>query len=77
MALQQYRMALDLARAADIAPPDVHYHLGLALKALGRNPEAAAAFQRALAIDPNFQGAEDARIQLEAARATAAAAGKS
>jgi tetratricopeptide (TPR) repeat protein len=73
VALQQFRLALDLASAIDIAPPAVHYHLGLALRALGRDPEAAAAFQRALEIDPKFEGADDAQSQLEAARATAAA----
>jgi tetratricopeptide (TPR) repeat protein len=73
VALQQFRLALELAATSDIAPPAVHYHLGLALKALGRHGEAVSAFQRALEIDPEFQGAEDARIQLEASRATAAA----
>jgi tetratricopeptide (TPR) repeat protein len=76
VALQQFRMALDLSRALDIAPPAVHYHLGLALAALGRSTEAASAFEQALEIDPGFQGADDARAQLEAAR-TATATGSS
>jgi tetratricopeptide (TPR) repeat protein len=77
VALQQFRLALELARAVDITPPAVHYHLGLTLAALGRHPEAAFAFQRALEIDPHFQGADDAREKLEEARATAAAGSSS
>ena len=72
IALQQFRMSLELSRAIDIAPPAVHYHLGLTLAELGRHAEAVSAFERALEIDPQFHGAEDARIQLEAARITAA-----
>lgn len=69
IALQQFRYALDLAEQLDIAPPAVHYHMGVSLAELGRKREAVAAFDRALEIDPSFQDAKDARMQLEAAKA--------
>ncbi len=47
--------------------------MGLALKALGRNDEAAPAFERALALDDKFANADDARRELEAAKTSAAA----
>lgn len=72
IALQQFRNSLELSSALDIAPPAVHYHLGLTLTALGRKSEAASAFEKALAIDPEFQGADDARQQLEAMQKTSA-----
>lgn len=65
-ALQQFRYALGLARDLDIEPPAVHYHLGVSLAALGRKPEAAAAFDRALALDPQFEDAKQARSELGA-----------
>jgi tetratricopeptide (TPR) repeat protein len=45
----------------------LNYHIGLALAALDRNDEAADAFREALAIDPNFLRADDARRRIEAA----------
>jgi tetratricopeptide (TPR) repeat protein len=73
-ALQQFRRALDLSRARDEEQPDYHYHLGLALRALGRADEAAAAFEQALALDGGF---EDARQALDVLRAGSGdAAGK-
>lgn len=72
-ALQQFKYALELAqRDADdnaVERPEYHYHAGLALQALGRTSEAAPAFERALALDGQFAGADDARRQLEAAKA--------
>ena len=46
--------------------------MGLALKALGRHDEAAAAFARALQLDAEFENADEARRELEAARAVTA-----
>jgi tetratricopeptide (TPR) repeat protein len=37
--------------------PAAHYHLGIALAALGRYSEAALAWERALALDPDFRAA--------------------
>jgi tetratricopeptide (TPR) repeat protein len=71
-ALQQLRFALELSKESlGDAAPAYHYHLGLTLSALDRGAEAAAAFETALALDPGFPGAEDARRQLEAARGDA------
>jgi len=42
---------------------DAHYYLGTALQALGREPEAASAYRRALALDPALS---EARGWLEA-----------
>jgi tetratricopeptide (TPR) repeat protein len=68
-ALHQLRRAIALAEAQrGEASPTFHYHVGLALSALERNAEAAAAFERALALDSEFAGAVDARRQLEAVR---------
>ncbi|MDH3519428.1 MAG: tetratricopeptide repeat protein, partial [Myxococcales bacterium] len=50
------------------APATFHYHAGLALSALERSKEAADAFERALAIDPDFPEADVARRELEALR---------
>ncbi|MFP8874560.1 MAG: tetratricopeptide repeat protein [Myxococcota bacterium] len=50
-----FRRALDLNAAAEgPARPGSHYRLGLALEALGRSEEAAAAFERAGALDDRF-----------------------
>ncbi len=77
-ALQQFKYAVELAGRAtndvQVERPEYHYHLGLALKALGRNDEAAVAFERALQLDDKFPNADDTRRELEAAK-TAAAAG--
>ena len=53
--------------------PTYTYHLGLVLEALGRKPEAASAFERALASTDEFPEAEDARRRLESVQATASA----
>ena len=68
-ALQQFRYALELARAqAGPESPIVHYHLGLSLLSLGRKQDAASAFQKALELNPGFPGSDDARRLLEEAR---------
>ncbi len=51
-----------LARAPDTA--SYHYHLGLALAKAGDAPGAKAAFEKALAVDPNFPDAAAARKAL-------------
>lgn len=71
-AVQQLEYAVDLADRAQLARPEFHYHLGLALRALGRQGDAAAAFERALALDAEFPHAEEARRELEAARSSSA-----
>ncbi|HTF35300.1 MAG TPA: tetratricopeptide repeat protein [Myxococcota bacterium] len=68
-ALQQANYAIQLAEEAREPQAIFQYHLGLVLRALGRNPEAAQAFERALAIDDKFAEAGAARQELEAARA--------
>jgi tetratricopeptide (TPR) repeat protein len=73
-ALQQFRLALDLARSqSGPESPIVHYHLGLSLMAGGRKQEAAEAFERALELNPAFPGSSDARRLLEEARRAPAA----
>ncbi len=68
-ALVEFRRSIALAGASDaVVDASIHYHLGLTLQALGRNDEAAEAFEQALGRDPDFPEAEDARRQLEAAR---------
>jgi tetratricopeptide (TPR) repeat protein len=68
-ALQQFRYAIELARASAGSPadddPGVHYHMGLTLYAMGRNEQAAQAFRKSLEISADFSGAEDARRLLE------------
>jgi len=73
-ALQQFRRAVVLAQGRDEDQSIYHYHLGLALRALGRTDDAAQAFEKALALDGNFQ---DARQALDGLRAgSGEAAGK-
>jgi tetratricopeptide (TPR) repeat protein len=60
-ALQQFRYAIELAEREQSLRAVYPYHLGLALARLGQEEEAAAAFQRALAIDADFQ---DAAVEL-------------
>jgi tetratricopeptide (TPR) repeat protein len=73
-ALQQFKRAVLLAEARDEDQSIFHYHLGLALRALGRTDDAAQAFEKALALDGNF---EDARQALDGLRAgSGEAAGK-
>lgn len=66
-ALQEFERAIEQAqRRAESIPPTFEYHRGLALRALGRDEDAARAFQTALG-QGEFPEAEDARRQLEAA----------
>ncbi|MEE8475304.1 MAG: tetratricopeptide repeat protein, partial [Myxococcota bacterium] len=69
-ALQQFRFAVELQRngSEDASEPDIHYHLGLTLYAMGRNRQAEQALQTALGLDSEFAGADDARRLLEAVR---------
>jgi tetratricopeptide (TPR) repeat protein len=75
-ALQQFQHAVEAsARAARDLPnerPEYHHHMGLALKALGRNDEAVVAFARALQLDATFENADEARRELEAAKTATA-----
>jgi tetratricopeptide (TPR) repeat protein len=70
-AAQQAKYAIQLADQANQQQPVFYYHLGLALRSLGQNAEAAQAFEHALAIDQNFPEAASARSELEAAKAGA------
>jgi len=65
-ALAQFRAALDLA-GPEKAPAEYHYHLGLALRELGRPEEARKAFDAALAAEPEHAGARQALAELAAA----------
>jgi len=67
-ALQQFLNAIELnGDQATAVAPRLHYHMGLTLDALSRDEEAAEAFEKALALDSDFPGAEDARMRLERA----------
>jgi tetratricopeptide (TPR) repeat protein len=71
-AADQFGHALMLAEEQGRNPPPaVHYHMGLALRALGREKDAAEHLERALTLAPGFPAAGDAKLQLEAARAAA------
>lgn len=68
-ALQQFRYAIELAgESPGEVPGTLHYHLGLTLQALGREEQAAQAFEQALAAESDFPKADDARRQLRATR---------
>jgi tetratricopeptide (TPR) repeat protein len=75
-ALAAFQRAVRLAAdRPDGREPTYHYHVGLALRALGREAQAIAAFEQALG-NGEFPEAESARRELEAARAGAASAQK-
>jgi tetratricopeptide (TPR) repeat protein len=60
--LYQYAQeALEQSVAKDPDNPTYHYHLGLAYAGGGDRAKAARALDRALAIAPTFDGADDAR----------------
>jgi tetratricopeptide (TPR) repeat protein len=65
-AIEQFRAAIELGERRREMEPELHHHLGLALRASGRDAEAARAFAAALAIDPEYEPAKDARRELEA-----------
>jgi tetratricopeptide (TPR) repeat protein len=68
-ALASFRRALQLAsQRSDGREATYQYHLGLALRALGRESQAIAAFEQALGRGA-FPEADSARRELEAARA--------
>ena len=48
--------------------PEYPFHLGLALRALGRNEEAVRAFEAALALGAEFSELEELQRELKAAR---------
>ena len=73
-AVQQFLYSLKLAEAMGGSIPTVNYHLGLALRALGRSEDALNAFEKALSLDPKFAEAEDARQQIEAVKNSSAQA---
>jgi len=70
-ALPQLRYAIEQAEPGAASTATFHYHLGLTLDALARDGEAASHFERALALDPSFPSAADARARLESARGSA------
>ena len=72
-AVDQFKYAIELSERANAPRADFHYHLGLALRALGKDADAAAAFESALKLDASFAHAEEARRELEAAKTSAAA----
>jgi regulator of sirC expression with transglutaminase-like and TPR domain len=68
MALGRAREAevdLTAALAADPAQAEARLAQGFALEALGRRPEAAAAFRAFLALAPQHPAATRARAELE------------
>ena len=72
-AVDQFRFAIELSEHAKTPRPEYFYHLGLSLRALGKDADAAAAFEKALGLDASFPQADQARRELEAAKSSAAA----
>ena len=54
-------MAFEQSLQTDPNNPLYHYHLGLAQAGQGETALARKAIERALAINPRFDGADDAR----------------
>ena len=70
-ALRQLRRAVELDSSAEGSrAASLRFYLGLTLRAHGRIEQAANAVASALAIDPRFPEAEEARQYLEAHRST-------
>ncbi|MGH0037558.1 MAG: tetratricopeptide repeat protein [Myxococcota bacterium] len=63
-ALVEFDAAIDLAEANGNVQADYFYHRGLALERLGRPRDAAGAFERALALEPEHAGARDASARV-------------
>jgi tetratricopeptide (TPR) repeat protein len=53
----------------DPSNPEYHYHLGLAYERAGDKPKASASLSRALALKPDFSGAQNARAVLTSLQA--------
>ncbi len=70
-AASQFDLAVELAADAGRPDPLFHYHQGLALAALEQHERAAGAFERALALDPEFAEAPATRRALAASRRAA------
>lgn len=68
-AIQQLRYAIELARAQRSDRPEYHHHLALALAAAGRHDEAKAELDQALALDPNYAAAAEAKREIESSHA--------
>lgn len=68
-ALDQFQQAIELAERRNEPRAEYHYRKGLALEGLDRPSEAVQAFEAALALDPSFAEAGEARASLERARA--------
>jgi hypothetical protein len=51
--------------AAPSRAGEVRYHLGMVLSRKGKNKEAAAELNPALALDPKFTGTDEAKKTLE------------
>lgn len=64
-AVDQFEVAIELAKAGSVEWATSQYHLGLALRALGRGDEARQAFERALASTAPFPEADAARREIE------------
>lgn len=64
-AVDQFQAAVELARSGSPEWATSQYHLGVALKALGRQDEARQAFERALAAATPFPEADAARREIE------------
>ena len=62
------RATTALERAVKLAPAyaEAHYHLGIVYSESDKRALAAAALKRALTVDPNFAGADDAKRRLAA-----------
>jgi tetratricopeptide (TPR) repeat protein len=73
-AIQQLRYAIELARAQRRDRPDFHHHLALALAAAGRTDEAKAELDQALALDPGYSEAAEAKREIESSQAATASA---
>ncbi|MBW2315393.1 MAG: tetratricopeptide repeat protein [Deltaproteobacteria bacterium] len=57
----EFRSAIELAKVRGQSVAEYHYHLGLALKAQGRDAEAGLAFDEALRIEPEHEAARAER----------------
>ncbi len=62
----EFRSAIELARVNGREVAEYHYHLGLALKAQGREEDARKAFSEALRIEPKHEAAQQAKASVAA-----------